>query len=415
MKTHIAPLALALAVASPCLAQSPGRPAAKSSTTSRATPTTAPSTPTDRQVFQANEEIPKAEIVPAMPGVVLAGGSVEAYLLQKEHGPFMVKAMSFKGPDATRYAVALTHELRTSFRLPAYILHTKIKPGNSNIRGVQPQAEPYARNNDMAPPERFRVEDEAVVLVGNCKTTDEAEALLKQVKKMHPECLKGMNAQSQRHGKGLKFAFMTSNPLIAAQHLFPGKEVGHGPGVTFDVYAAVASLTKTKKIDPLVARLNSGSRSVYRCPGPYTLQVYEFNGRREESYNRPGGGNERSFLEKSPLVTAHEDAERLADFLAKNAKWTGGMVPYVYHDRTSSKVFLGSFRSPDEPAVAEVRKRLEVVPVDVARSSRVPMPLTTVPVLVGTREGLSLRDAHLQRTSGEQAIPVPELIPIPTR
>jgi hypothetical protein len=35
----------------------------------------------------------------------------------------------------------------------------------------------------------------------------------------------------------------------------------------------------TRRVDPFVKKLNAGPRSIFQCPGPYTLQVAEFSGR----------------------------------------------------------------------------------------------------------------------------------------
>ena len=52
----------------------------------------------------------------------------------------------------------------------------------------------------------------------------------------------------------------------------------------------------------------------------------------------------------------------MADKLAKDAEFQRlGMPVYVVHDRTSSRVFVGSFDSADDPQGAEVRERLVVM------------------------------------------------------
>ena len=52
----------------------------------------------------------------------------------------------------------------------------------------------------------------------------------------------------------------------------------------------------------------------------------------------------------SPLQTAHDDAERMADKLARSPEIQRlGQPVFVYHDRTSSRVFIGAFNSPTGP------------------------------------------------------------------
>jgi hypothetical protein len=348
--------------------------------------------------------------VPGDPNVTLASGRVEDYLLQKEHGPFMVVAMTFRGAEASRYAVALTRELREQFHLPAYIFYLKITPGRSNIRGVSPTAAVTSRNGDLAAPRAY---DEAAVLVGHCKTIDEAGKLLHSVKKLRPRCLDGMDQLSHRRGKYLKSATMTTNPLVASQNLYPGREVRMHGGAEVDTYQLIDRIAKTKRVDPFVAKLNANRRSLYHCPGPYTLQVAEFTGRSTTNANDRRFFSDK-FLGTSPLGTAYDDAERVADVLEKNPDWLQGMKVYTYHDRTTSRVVVGSFASPSDPAVLALKNRLvNQVPQKVVKEQKVPLPLNTTPLLVGTPQGTAIHDTMVQRTAG--AVAVPELIPIPTR
>src|SRR5206468_3922834 len=102
----------------------------------------------------------------------------------------------------------------------------------------------------------------------------------------------------------------------------------------------------------------------FHCPGRYTLQIAEFSGRStldfagaEKMDKMLGGQGEAS--KRSPLATAADDAEKLADALSKapEIKQTG-YQPYVYHDRTSSKVMIGAFGAPDDPAAAKLHDTL---------------------------------------------------------
>ncbi len=61
----------------------------------------------------------------------------------------------------------------------------------------------------------------------------------------------------------------------------------------------------------------------------------------------------------SPLQTAHDDAERLADKLARSPEIKQiGQPVFVYHDRTSSRVFVGAFNSAKDPAIVPVHNEL---------------------------------------------------------
>jgi hypothetical protein len=260
---------------------------------------------------------------------------IEPYLLTKENGPFMVLARVFRGPDAQRMAIALCKELRTDFGLPAYIFRKKENPGGSLIRGVPPTVPSQVNSTDIKMPEKIRTFDEAAVLVGNEKTMADQERLWREVKTLEPKCLQKMSSPFPWR-KGLSTALRTTNPYIPAQYLFPRTQ------------------------DRLMLTMNGGLRSIANCPGPFSLQVAEFTGRSAFIFNHNTPVKQvLSNLNDSPLRTAHADAEKMAERLANSPeiRQTGQPV-YVYHDRTSSKVFVGSFNSPQDPAAGALRNFL---------------------------------------------------------
>jgi hypothetical protein len=284
--------------------------------------------------------------------MALPTGPIEPFVITKQNGPFMVLAHTFRGPDAARYAQALVIELRNKFQLPAYIFFAKIQPGRSNIRGIPPTAPvPVQEGEQMMPPEKYRNYDEAAVLVGDCKTVEDARELLKTVKKLRPESLDKLpSIYAWRMGTGLKRAILTTNPLVAAQYLYPGRGVPLKPGQVIDPSVVTAAFETAHKPDPLLKRMNRGPHTVYSCPGPFVLQVAEFSGRSTTNIQAAGMLNERE-LAKSPLAAAADEAEKLAEALSKARSLNKGLRPYVLHDRTSSKVFLGPFRNGNDPAL----------------------------------------------------------------
>jgi hypothetical protein len=247
----------------------------------------------------------------------------------------MVLARVFRGPDAQRMAIALCKELRTEFGLPAYIFRKKESPGGSLIRGVPPTVPSQVNSTDIKMPEKIRTFDEAAVLVGNEKTLADQERLWREVKKLEPVCLEKMSSPFHWR-KGLASAIRTTNPYVPAQYLYP------------------------RSPDRLMMVMNGGLRSIINCPGAFSLQVAEFSGRSAFSFNPNAPANHiLPNLKDSPLRTAHDDAERMAEKLANSPeiRQTGQPV-YVYHDRTSSKVFIGSFKSPQDPAAGALRNHL---------------------------------------------------------
>jgi hypothetical protein len=307
---------------------------------------TATAEKSDPKVFPAESvlpgPIPPDQIKPAT--IALPNEAIEPYLLTKDNGPFMVIARTFRGPDAERFALALALELRRDYGLPAYILRTKDFPNRSMIRNVPPTASEIVRKAQLTEPEKVRSYDEAAVLVGNEKTLDDSEALLHKVKKIKPKCLNQMPSIFAWR-TGLSTALRTTNPYVPAQNLFPGR-----------------------RKDNLIAQMNSGPRSINNCPARYSLQVAEFAGR--TVYNPTEHDTnwfENTWLRKSPLVTAADDAERLADALAKDPEvQKTGYQSYVYHDRTSSKVMIGAFNDPHDPSALKLRESLIRMAVDLS-------------------------------------------------
>jgi hypothetical protein len=294
------------------------------------------------------------------PTIALPHEPIEPYLLSKENGPFMVLARVFRGVDAEQMALALVKELRTEYHLPAYILRTKDYPGRSLMRGTPPTVPSNVMKPDIKMPEKIRTFDEAAVLVGDEKTTAGSEKLWRQVKKIKPKCVDAMSTPFPWR-TGLSTAIRTTNPFVPAQNLFP----------------------RTK--DRLVVQMNSGLRSIVNCPGRFSLQVAEFSGRTSFA-SQPGSLIPN--LKESPLRTAHDDAEKMADKLAKDAEFQRmGQPVYVLHDRSSSRVYIGSFDSEQDPRAAAVRERLMMMAIplqDKSRRGRNALDTTIVPALALT-------------------------------
>ena len=269
--------------------------------------------------------------------IALPDDPLEPYLLTKANGPFMVMAQVFRGPEAERMALALCKELRQDFNLPAYILRTKDTPMRSYIRGTPVQAPSETMKAVIKQPERIRTLDEAAVLVGDEKTEQGSENLLHQVKKLHPKCLEGMPQLFHWRSSSLARAIRTTNPLVPVQWLYP------------------------RAPDRLMIQMNSGLKSVANCPGHFTIQVAQFSG--HSAYDLTGQGM-AAFKDvinprKSPLQTAHDDAEKLADQLARSPELKQlGQPVFVYHDRTSSKVYVGAFNSTEDPNTIAVHQEL---------------------------------------------------------
>ncbi len=339
--------------------------------------------PEDQRTFQSGAVLPEPADPEQIeqPTVNLPTTPIEPYLLRRQNGPFMVLAKTFRGPDAARYAQALAMELRSKHQLPAYVWWLRLQPGHSNIRNVPPTAPGYIQSGETVQgPERVRSYDEAAVLVGDCQTIDESEDLLHTVKKLDSEVLDGTpSLWNWKWRKDLHRAMLTTNPLRGSEELYPVKDVdGHtvahgapvpGAGIpvhgspmtaqagqAIDPYVLTAGFQNKEKSDPLVKRMNNpraNARSLYNCTGPYALQVAEFFGRATTNQNDPRFLGE-DMLKRSPLAVAGEEAERLAESLAKCKSLPPGLKPFVFHDRAASRVFIGPFQRPDDPNIPAI-------------------------------------------------------------
>ena len=277
------------------------------------------------------------------PTIPLPTGPIEPYMMTRENGPFMVLAYTFRGPDAPRQALALVLELRGQYHLPAYLLLPKKFPGRSNIRGVPPMTAQFVQRDDVNLPELLRTLDEAAVMVGDEKTTKDAFDLMHKIKKLHPVCIDGQPQPFHwRKGQGLSRAMTTTNPFVPAEDLFP------------------------RQPDVMVVQMNGGPHNIRSCPGRYTLQVANFGGR--TTFDPQNDPRFKGLMaSKSPLATAHDDAERLAQALSQDEEIKKtGFQPYVYHDRYSSRVTIGSFNTPDDPAAQKLHDRMIELAVDLS-------------------------------------------------
>lgn len=352
----------------------------------------------DRQVFRSNQAVPEPTPLEDVerPRIALPTAPIEPYLLQRDNGPFMVLAYTFRGPEAMRYAQALAMELRSKHHLPAYVFSLRIQPGHSNIRNVPPTAQPEIRSDEaVTAPERYRSYDEAAVLVGNCKSIDESEKVLHQVKKIRSDVVDGVpSIYNWRKGRGLNRAMLTTNPLVASQELFPQPDADHAhqhadagqtlrPRAAVDPSVLTASFKPVSKPDPLLKRMNGGPHSVAKCRGAYTLQVAEFLGRTSVDPKDPILTNDK-FLRQSPLAAAADNAENLAASLAKCKTLDNRYQPFVFHDRTSSRVFIGSFDSPNDPAVKPLLESMNAVSTELLKRRFTQLPLAPTGALTAT-------------------------------
>jgi hypothetical protein len=261
------------------------------------------------------------------------------YNLAQSNGPWLIVAASFSGEGAEEQAHDLADELRSRFRMAAYIHEMNFKQGDGAPgRGLDEYGAPVRR--------RFQRGDEVrelAVLVGDFPSIDDPDAqkVLEHIKTLQPNALNvdaEKTAQSMAKVRRLEDAvlaklgnerkrgpmgqaFFTRNPLLPREYFVP------------------------KGVDSFVAKMNAGvEHSLLNCPGKYTIRVATFRGKtilqasaREDEASK-SFWNRRKADDDNPLVEAAENAHLLTKELRAH-----GWEAYEFHDRTESYVTIGSF------------------------------------------------------------------------
>jgi hypothetical protein len=255
-----------------------------------------------------------------------------AYALAESSGPWMIMAASFSGEGAEKQAKELVEELRTKFKLPAYLYQkefdfSKTVQGRGVDRYGGPQSMRYRRSEEIL---------EIAVMVGDYSSVTDplAQKTLKKIKIAKPLALdaekRGSSAQTlgalrtvqaaiRKNGGDegpMRNAFITTNPLLPP-----------------DYFSA-------KGADKFVIEMNKGVKwSLLDCPGRYTVKVATFTGATvidQKIIEKIERGNKF----QSRLADAADKAHKLTEAL--RAK---GVQAYEFHDRYQSIVTIGSFDS----------------------------------------------------------------------
>lgn len=263
---------------------------------------------------------------------------LESLKLTDKHGPWMIFAGSFAGSGAETDARNLVKELRTRYRLQAYV-HQQHYDFTKPVRGkgYTPEGGPKMM--------KYRQEgsfDEIAVLVGNFASVNDPrlQKTLKQLKYAKPNCLslnkdqpttlrfaglralnKSINKDAAKKAKGpLGQAFVSRNPLLPDEYFVP------------------------KGLDPLVEKMNAGVKhSILDCRGKFSVRVATFRGnviidQKEIEKVKSSGRME------SRLAAAAAKAHKLTTLLRAR-----GIEAYEFHDRYESIVSVGSFNSVGLP------------------------------------------------------------------
>lgn len=269
----------------------------------------------------------------------VAANKDDLYPLSEENGPWMIMATTFSGDGAEEQARELVHELRSTYKLPAYSYRKRFDYSKKvEGRGIDKYGTPLQMRY-----QRGEAIDEIAVLVGDYPAVDDpaAQKVLKKLKYVQPVSLKLENGKStsqslaalrliqqkllpdgnDRKKKGpMGHAFVTANPLLPHEYYVP------------------------KGIDKLVLNMNKGVKySLLDCPDRYSLKVATFNG--------------NVVIDQKIIKQVEEGASigsRLAEAADKAHKVTmalreKGYEAYEFHDRYMSMVCVGSFKTVGSP------------------------------------------------------------------
>lgn len=305
------------------------------------------------------------------------------YVVTDSNGPWMIMAAAFTGDGAEEQARQLAMELRTKYRLPAYVYQKKFEldrrtQGRGSDRYGEPLRMRYAKGSSLV---------EIAVMVGDYPSVDspDAKSVLRKIKYLEPEALdvnkRGSTSQTlasvragqksvlpegnENRKKGpMSGAFLVTNPLLPPEYFAP------------------------KGLDKLVVDMNKGVKhSLLDCKGHYTVKVATFNGQVVLDQKKIEQ-IEKGAKFKSRLQDAAENAHKLTEAL--RAK---GVEAYEFHDRYASIVTIGSFDSvglprPDgkieiNPAVHSIIKtygaETKVLPGQVTPQLSKPKSLAGIP------------------------------------
>lgn len=251
----------------------------------------------------------------------------KTYELGEDNGPWMVMACSFSGDLAADEAHALVLELRSRYKLPAYMYKKTFELNDDDQGRDQPVR--YQQDEHVT---------EYAVLVGNFSSIDDPQAqeTLRKIKYFRPDCLELspdrkttrnlaalryiqkslLSTDNEKKTKGpMGHAFLTTNPLLPKEYFRPNG------------------------VDQFVVKLNEGLEySLLNCSGKYTVMVARFTGEVVYDQQRIAAIEKGEAETQGTLAEAARNAHELTIALREK-----NYEAYEFHDRHSSIVTIGSF------------------------------------------------------------------------
>ncbi len=270
------------------------------------------------------------------------------YWITEEHGPWMIMATSFAGPGAEQQARELVMEIRSKYRLPAF-MHKRHFDYTEPVVGLG--------LNKYGGPKRMRHQkatefDEIAVLVGNYNDHQDPATQddLETIKTAQPVCL---DIRGEK-GKNTSQRFVGLRELQRLVNLDPDKQkrgpmrrafVVRNPLLPKEFFVA-------EGLDPFVVEMNERVKhSLLKNPATFTVRVASFQGesafqgeKDEEGEGKAGFLGLPTKGAPNKLEIAAENAHRLTEALRER-----GIEAYEFHDRFESIVTIGSFETVGTP------------------------------------------------------------------
>jgi hypothetical protein len=295
-------------------------------------------------------------------------------LVTPELGPWMILLISYSGEDGPLRARHMVSQLRTVFKLPAYVFNYGAEEKRKELERVTALIEKQKGDllkSDLTADRPIRVRHVKIdehfgVLLGGFPTMEAAATARDQLR----------NRKDLRDANPAIFKFQKEGDLLDVKFVMseqdaPGKQDGQLAYVNPFVHGIVVHNPTIKverpaeavKLDVAVLkRMNSQEEfSLLKCPKNFTLVIKQFNlatFTAPRSDPAPGGSflDSIGFGKKSSegIDHAYDDAHRFAEALRK-----GKLDAYVLHMKHCSLVTVGGYDSVDDPNLRAMQERLE--------------------------------------------------------
>jgi hypothetical protein len=281
------------------------------------------------------------------------------YAITPEAGPWLIKAAVYVGPRAPSLAHEMALEIRSRFKMPAYVLNRGDEERRKQEAERKQITDQYDALNKMLrenhqPEERIpprllpRIQEQCAVLVGGYRDMEAANRALKEFKKLPPPSKSELcpihtqeSTETSNDGKP-KFGYAAyGNPFVDA-FVVPNPTIPR------------ERKSDDRTNDPFLKKLNAHEQySLLRCKKPYTLLVAAFQGLNSFEYAK---ADDKGFFEKlwagntgERLDASGQNAHNLADVLRKL-----DFEAYVLHMREGSAVTIGAFDREDDPKIKSI-------------------------------------------------------------